>query len=58
MKSLSTIAVAVLLIAMPACFAQQVVGSTKLGVAQCRTTRRHDGLEHQNARVLGKKRLQ
>ena len=33
MKSLSTIAVAVLLIAAPACFAQQVVGSTKLGVA-------------------------
>ena len=33
MKSLSTIAVAVLLIATPACFAQQVVGSTKLGVA-------------------------
>ena len=33
MKSLSTIAVTVLLIATPACFAQQVVGSTKLGVA-------------------------
>src|SRR3984957_14161132 len=33
MKSLSTIAVAVLLIATPACFAQQVVGSTKVGVA-------------------------
>jgi sporulation protein YlmC with PRC-barrel domain len=33
MKSLSTIPVAVLLIATPACFAQQVVGSTKLGVA-------------------------
>src|SRR5258708_8275890 len=33
MKSLSTIAVAVLLIATPACFAQQVVGSTQLGVA-------------------------
>ena len=33
MKSLSTIAVAALLIATPACFAQQVVGSTKLGVA-------------------------
>jgi sporulation protein YlmC with PRC-barrel domain len=32
MKSLSTIAVAVLLIATPACFAQQVVGSTTLGV--------------------------
>jgi hypothetical protein len=32
-KSLSTIAVAVLLIATPACIAQQVVGSTKLGVA-------------------------
>jgi sporulation protein YlmC with PRC-barrel domain len=33
MKSLSTIAVTVLLIATPACFAQQVVGSTTLGVA-------------------------
>jgi hypothetical protein len=33
MKSLSTIAVAVLLIAAPACFAQQVVGSTTIGVA-------------------------
>jgi len=33
MKSLSTIAVAVLLIASPACFAQQVVGSTTLGIA-------------------------
>jgi hypothetical protein len=34
MKSLYTIAVAVLLIATPACIAaQQVVGSTKLGVA-------------------------
>ena len=33
MKSLSTIAVAVLLIATPACFAQQVVGSTTVGVA-------------------------
>jgi hypothetical protein len=33
MKSLSTIAVAVLLIATPACIAQQVVGSTKLGGA-------------------------
>jgi len=33
MKSLSTIAVAVVLIATPACFSQQVVGSTKLGVA-------------------------
>jgi sporulation protein YlmC with PRC-barrel domain len=32
MKSLSTIAVAVLLIATPACFAQQIVGSTTLGV--------------------------
>jgi sporulation protein YlmC with PRC-barrel domain len=30
MKSLSTIAVTVLLIATPACFAQQVVGSTTL----------------------------
>jgi sporulation protein YlmC with PRC-barrel domain len=33
MKSLSTIAVTVLLIASPACFAQQVVGSTTLGIA-------------------------
>ena len=33
MKSLSTIAVTVLLIATPACFAQQVVGSTTLGIA-------------------------
>jgi sporulation protein YlmC with PRC-barrel domain len=33
MKSLSTIAFTVLLIATPACFAQQVVGSTTLGVA-------------------------
>ena len=33
MKSLSVIAVAVLLIATPACFAQQVVGSTTIGVA-------------------------
>src|SRR5580700_5408650 len=33
MKSLSTIAVTVLLFAAPACFAQQVVGSTTLGVA-------------------------
>jgi sporulation protein YlmC with PRC-barrel domain len=33
MKSLSTIAVAVLMIATPACFAQQVVGSTTLGIA-------------------------
>jgi sporulation protein YlmC with PRC-barrel domain len=33
MKSLSTIAVTALLIATPACFAQQVVGSTTLGVA-------------------------
>ena len=33
MKSLSTIAITVLLIATPACFAQQVVGSTTLGVA-------------------------
>ncbi len=33
MKSLSTIAVTVLLIATPACFARQVVGSTTLGVA-------------------------
>src|SRR3954454_22052136 len=33
MKSLSTIPGAVLLIATPACFAQQVVGSTKLGGA-------------------------
>src|SRR5258708_8616026 len=33
MKSLSTIAVTVLVIATPACFAQQVVGSTTLGVA-------------------------
>jgi sporulation protein YlmC with PRC-barrel domain len=36
MKSLSTIAVTVLLIATPACFAQQVVGSTKLGVVELR----------------------
>ena len=33
MKSLSTTAVAVLLIAAPASFAQQVVGSTTIGVA-------------------------
>ena len=33
MKSLSTIAVTVLMIATPACFAQQVVGSTTLGIA-------------------------
>src|SRR5260370_38187829 len=33
MKSLSTIAVTALLIATPACFAQQVVGSTTLGIA-------------------------
>lgn len=33
MKSLSAIAVALLLTATPACFAQQVVGSTTLGVA-------------------------
>jgi len=33
MKSLSTIAVTVLLIATPACFAQQVVRSTTLGIA-------------------------
>ena len=33
MKSLFTIAVTVLLIATPACFAQQVVGSTTLGIA-------------------------
>ena len=33
MKSLSVIAVAVLLITTPACFAQQVVGSTTIGVA-------------------------
>jgi sporulation protein YlmC with PRC-barrel domain len=33
MKSLSTIAITVLLIGTPACFAQQVVGSTQLGVA-------------------------
>jgi sporulation protein YlmC with PRC-barrel domain len=33
MKSLSTIAVTALLIATPACLAQQVVGSTTLGIA-------------------------
>jgi sporulation protein YlmC with PRC-barrel domain len=33
MKSLSTIAVTVLMIATPACLAQQVVGSTTLGIA-------------------------
>jgi sporulation protein YlmC with PRC-barrel domain len=33
MKSLSTIAVTVLMIATPACFAQEVVGSTTLGIA-------------------------
>jgi sporulation protein YlmC with PRC-barrel domain len=36
MKSLSTIAVTALLIATPACFAQQVVGSTTLGVVELR----------------------
>jgi sporulation protein YlmC with PRC-barrel domain len=33
MKSLSTIAIAVLVIGTSTCFAQQVVGSTQLGVA-------------------------
>jgi sporulation protein YlmC with PRC-barrel domain len=33
MKSLSTVSIALLLIATPPCIAQQVVGSTQLGVA-------------------------
>jgi sporulation protein YlmC with PRC-barrel domain len=52
MKSLSAIAVAVLLIATPACFAQQVVGSTKLGVVELRDVTSGWSTKRQ---VLGKK---
>src|SRR5258708_32959671 len=52
MKSLSTIAVTVLLIATPACFAQQVVGSTKLGVVELRDVTSGWSTKRQ---VLGKK---
>jgi sporulation protein YlmC with PRC-barrel domain len=52
MKSLSTIAVTVLLIATPACFAQQVVGSTTLGVVELRDVTSGWSTKRQ---VLGKK---
>ena len=52
MKSLSTIAVTVLLIATPACFAQQVVGSTQLGVVELRDVTTGWSTKRQ---VLGKK---
>jgi sporulation protein YlmC with PRC-barrel domain len=52
MKSLSTIAVTALLIATPACFAQQVVGSTTLGVVELRDVTSWWSTKRQ---VLGKK---
>jgi sporulation protein YlmC with PRC-barrel domain len=52
MKSLSTIAVTALLIATPACFAQQVVGSTQLGVVELRDVTTGWSTKRQ---VLGKK---
>jgi sporulation protein YlmC with PRC-barrel domain len=52
MKSLSTIAVTVLLVATPACFAQQVVGSTTLGVVELRDVTTGWSTKRQ---VLGKK---
>ena len=52
MKSLSTIAITVLLTATPACFAQQVVGSTTLGVVELRDVTSGWSTKRQ---VLGKK---
>src|SRR6267378_1869036 len=54
MKSLSTIAVTALLIATPACFAQQVVGSTTLGIAYAELRDVTTGWSTKK-RVLGKK---
>lgn len=42
MKSLPAIAIGALLLGTSACFGQQVVGSTQLGVAELRRDRRKD----------------